>query len=438
MIWVVIVKTLHQSGITEVSIMKIYLVGGAVRDKLLGREPKDFDYVVVGSSPDEMVSLGYTQVGKDFPVFLHPKTKEEYALARLDRKVGVGYTGFETDWKGVTLEEDLKRRDLTINAMAMDLETEEIIDPFGGQEDLKNGWIRHVSPAFSEDPLRVVRVARFAATLGFKVHSDTYSLMLKLYNELKTLPKERIWREMEKALKAPQPSVFFHLMTRHLRMFREYEALYRTPQNLVHHPEGNAGIHTNLVMNFAASHFNDQATTFACLCHDFGKPACFERDGTAHGHELVGVSLVEDFCEKFRVPNKYKELAVTVTLHHGRIHNVLGRDGNACSKPKTIWKILKECKAFQDSHFFLKVLNACHADSAGRGKTPEEQSRFSATPYPQKDFMWECLVAAGRVDTHAVAQAAIKSGKKGAQIGEAVRCEQIHAIRGVVNHWKKG
>lgn len=416
--------------------MKVYLVGGAVRDKLLGREPNDFDYVVVGSSPEEMLSLGYTQVGKDFPVFLHPETKEEYALARLERKVGVGYTGFETDWKGVTLEQDLERRDLTINAIAQDIETGEIIDPFGGQQDIKDRKLRHVSPAFAEDPLRVVRVARFAAQLGFFIHSDTYSLMLKLYNELKTLPKDRIWREMEKALASPKPSTFFYTMTRHLRMFRTYESLYGTPQNPVHHPEGSVGIHTNLVMDFAASHFNDKEITFAALCHDFGKPYCHKRDGTAHGHEDAGIPIVESFCEEFKIPNKYKELAIVVTKNHGRIHGVLGRDGNSNSKPKTVWKILKECKAFQDPRFFGKVLNACHADSAGRGKTPEERSRFAATPYPQKDFMWECLTAANSVDTHAVAKAAMDRGRKGPQIGEEVRCEQIKAIRGTVNKWK--
>lgn len=419
--------------------MKIYLVGGAVRDTLLGKEPSDRDYVVVGSSPEEMLSLGYTQVGKDFPVFLHPETKEEYALARIERKVGVGYTGFDTDWKGVSLEQDLERRDLTINAMAKDLETGEIIDPFGGQKDLENGILRHVSPAFSEDPLRVFRVARFHAKYGFTIASETYSLMLKLYNELKTLPKERIWMEMEKALVTPNPSYFFYILTRHLNVFRTYAQMFGTPQNPIHHPEGNVGKHTNLVMGFAASQKFHPEVVFACFCHDFGKPVCHRRDGTAHGHEQAGVSLVEEFCEEFRVPNSYKKLALTVTQHHGRIHGVLGRDGNASSKPKTVWKILKECGGLNDDPlFFYRVMNACHADSAGRGKTSEERKAFQETPYQQKLFLNECMIAAKAVDTKAVAADAIKRGRKGPQIGEEVRVEQIKAIRGVVNKWKRG
>lgn len=419
--------------------MKIYLVGGAVRDKLLGKEPDDRDYVVVGSSPEDMVSLGFTQVGKDFPVFLHPETKEEYALARVERKVGIGYTGFEADWKGVTLEQDLKRRDLTINAMAQDLETGEIIDLFGGKEDLENKVLRHVSPAFSEDPLRVFRVARFHAEYGFTIASDTYSLMLKLYNELKTVPKERVWREMEKALSSKNPSLFFYILTRHLNIFKVYAQMFGTPQNPVHHPEGNVGIHTNLVMDFAASKRFSPEVIFSCFCHDFGKPLCRRRDGTANGHENEGVSLVEDFCEEFRVPNSYKKLALAVTKHHGRIHSVLGRDGNSICKPKTVWKILKECGGLDhDPTFFYNVLDACHADSAGRGKTSGEREAFQEAPYHQRLFLNKCMIAAKAVDTKSVAANAIAKGRKGPQIGEAVRCEQIKAIREVLNNHKRG
>ena len=346
--------------------MRVYRVGGSVRDRLLGRELEDSDWVVVGSSPEEMEGLGYRRVGKDFPVYLHPKTNEEYALARTERKTGKGYYGFTIDSSAtVTLEEDLSRRDLTINAIA---ETEDgsLIDPFNGQDDLRSGILRHVSPAFVEDPLRVLRVARFSARLGFEVAPETNTLMREISSgdELLALAAERVWSELERALCEAQPDRFI----RTLRacgalavLFPEIDRLFGVPQPEKHHPEIDTGEHICLALRQAAERNVESTVRFAVLVHDLGKGTTDRALLPAHvGHEERGISLVDDFCDRFKVPKSHRGLALAVTKYHLQVHRA------EVLRPGKLLKLLLNLDALRRPQRFEEILVACEIDATGR------------------------------------------------------------------------
>ena len=404
--------------------MKIYLVGGAVRDKLLGIPHKEKDWVVVGATPTEMLDLGYKQVGKDFPVFLHPDSKEEYALARTERKTAPGYRGFEFHTSAdVSLEQDLLRRDLTINAMAED-EYGHIIDPYNGQLDLRSKVLRHVSNAFSEDPVRILRVARFAARLaplGFTIDKSTNELMRDMVQsgEVDALVAERVWKELESALNTDAPQVFFQALKNcdALKiLFPEIYKLFGVPQSEKHHPEIDTGIHTLMVLEQAAKLSTDPVTRFAALMHDLGKGTTPKEELPKHiEHEERGVPLIENICDRFRIPNQYRELAIHVARYHLHCH----RAGEL--RPDTILKLFKNVDAFRKPDRFEQFLLACEADARGR-KGYEER------PYPQAELLRVAFDAANKVDTKEVAN----SGLEGKQIAEKIKQLQIAAIKKAV------
>lgn len=405
--------------------MKIYLVGGAVRDMLMNLESKDKDYVVVGAEPQELLDLGFKQVGADFPVFLHPETGEEYALARTEKKNGVGYQGFNCYFgKDVTLEEDLARRDLTINAIAMDTETKEIIDPFNGQQDINDKVLRPTTKAFCEDPLRVLRAARFLARYqDFNASEELIDMCLLVSHEFQQLTPERIWLETEKALGEPKPSSYFRFLF-WFQMFYEIDKLVSVVQPLQHHPESDVFSHIMLVIDHAAKYHKDPEVVFACLMHDMGKGIAFERQGNLNGHELIGKPIVIDFCNKYKVPNKYKELALIVCEYHTHCHKAFEMN------PNKIMKLFERTKAESKYERFMKFLKACESDAKGRG------GDFPNRIYKQPDYLKECLDAVKSVDTKSISAKMISEGKSGLLIGEAIRVAKIDAIRGVKNKWK--
>ncbi len=400
--------------------MEIYLVGGAVRDKLLGLEPQDRDWVVVGATPEALSAQGFKPVGKDFPVFLHPKTGEEYALARTERKSAPGYHGFTFHTAPeVTLEEDLKRRDLTINAMAMAPDGS-LIDPFGGQEDLREGRLRHVSPAFAEDPVRILRVARYAARYGqwgFRVAHGTNALMRKMVEcgEVDALVPERVWQELERALGEAMPSRFFEVLRgcgALGRILPELERLFGVPQPKHHHPEEDTGVHTLMVLEQAARLTPDARVRFAALVHDLGKGTTPPSEWPSHhAHEHRGVELVRGLCERLRVPTDYRELALTVTRHHGVYHRAEEL------RPSTLLKTLEAVDAFRRPERLEQFLLACEADS--RGRTGFEQAHF-----PQPGIFRAAYHAAVQV----TARELVESGLQGKAIGEALHRRRIEAI----------
>ncbi len=427
--------------------MKIYQVGGSVRDELLGLTPKDYDYVVVGSTPEQMIELGYTQVGADFPVFLHPETKDEYALARTEHKVGTGHTGFTCEWEGVTIEEDLSRRDLTINSSAKDLETGELIDPFGGQQDLKDKVLRHTTDAFTEDPLRVLRVARFQSKFGEEwcIACETWEMMHKVYGngELDNLTPERVWLETDKALNTENPSLYFSVISSYRKLWCNTQDMVVTGQRLDHHPEDDVWTHTALVMDYAAKTYNDPEINFACYTHDFGKPVCWQMYQHAHGHEKEGLPFIVSFCDKFKVPNRYRELALLVCEHHTKVHGIMGRNEQNWTRPKSIMKLFEDTGALRNQERFLKILKCCEADAKGRGVDKNEHTHYETTkeyyldkPYPQAEYLEECLEAVISLDTKTISATMVEQGKLGTDIGEAIRVERINKIRGVQNKWK--
>lgn len=384
--------------------MKIYLVGGAVRDQLLGLPVKDRDWVVVGAEPATLLNLGYQQIGKDFPVFLNPKTKEEYALARTERKAGLGYTGFVCDFSPkITLEQDLIRRDLTINAMAQS-ENGEIIDPYGGKQDLDNRLLRHISSAFAEDPLRVLRVARFAAryhSLGFTIAPDTVSLMQELAEsgELQHLTVERVWLETEKALKEKNPEVYFETLREigALKvLFPELDALYGVPNPIKHHPEVDSFVHTMLVLKQAVKYtennneLNKSAVRFAAICHDLGK-ALTSKDILPHhyGHEQAGIKPTRSLSKRLKVPSYYQELAELTCEFHSHIHKALEL------RPETIIKLFNHFDVWRKPQRFQEFLLVCLADTRGR-------TGFENKAYPQIDYINQLLQAANAVDVQDV------------------------------------
>jgi tRNA nucleotidyltransferase (CCA-adding enzyme) len=401
--------------------MQVFLVGGAIRDKLLNLSSKDKDWVIVGSSPDEMLSKGYTQVGQDFPVFLHPNTQEEYALARTERKQGKGYTGFICDSSNsVTLEEDLIRRDLTINAMAQ-AEDGSLIDPYGGQKDLDKKLLRHVSPAFTEDPLRVLRVARFAARfkhLGFSIAEETMELMKQITNtgELDHLVAERVCQETTRALGEASPQTFFEVLRKigALKvLFPEIDALFGIPQPEKHHPEIDCGIHTMMVLEQASKLSENTAIRFASLTHDLGKALSDPANLPHHyGHEKTGLKQIKALCKRFRFPNSFKELALLVSEYHTHIHKALEL------KPQTSLKVLKQCDAFRRPDRFEAILTCAKADSRGR-------TGFEMINYPQADYFLELLKNAQAIQIKLL----VKQGYKGKELGEKIDLERLEAIR---------
>lgn len=414
---------------------KVYLVGGAVRDALLGVPVYDHDWVVVGSTPQAMLEAGYEQVGKDFPVFLHPNTKEEYALARTERKSGVGYHGFEVSAApDVSLEADLLRRDLTINAMAQ-AQDGTIIDPYGGQQDLQNRVLRHVSPAFAEDPLRVLRVARFAAKLadfGFELHPDTAELMTQMAHsgELDALTPERVWQEVVKALSCAQPSVFFKVLDQVgalAVLFPELARLKGVEQPVKHHPEGDAFIHTLMVLDASAELSDELAVRFAALVHDLGKgltsPELWPKH---HGHEAAGVPEVAKLCKRYRIPKKIQQLAEKVCEWHGLIHKGLDSEGQPSLKPKTYLKVLQACLAFKQRETFKQILLACMADARGR-------TGFEQASYPQYEFWLQLGEAAEQVNNREI----IERGYQGAEIAEAIERKRLQRIADFVQAFKQ-
>lgn len=403
--------------------MKIYLVGGAVRDKLLGLPVQDRDYVVVGATPEQMTAQGYKPVGSDFPVFLHPETKEEYALARTERKSGRGYKGFTVyAAPDVSLEDDLRRRDLTINAMAEDADGN-LIDPFHGAEDLRNGVLRHVSAAFAEDPVRILRVARFAARYaqwGFRVAHSTNKLMRQMVEsgEVDHLVPERVWQELERALSENRPARFFETLRgcgALARLFPEIDALYGVPQPEKHHPEIDTGVHAMLVLDAAARLTPDTRVRFAALMHDLGKGATPKEEWPKHiGHEARGVELVEELCRRFRVPNEYRDLAVLTARFHAHCHRI------AELRPATVVDTLEALDGFRRPERVDQFVLACEADF--RGRTGREQE-----PYPQAERFRRAHAAARSIDAAAIAA----HGGAGADIGARVREARIAAVKAV-------
>ena len=378
--------------------MRIYIVGGAVRDRLLGRPVADRDHVVVGATPEDMVARGFQPVGKDFPVFLHPVTREEYALARTERKSGRGYRGFTVyATPAVKLEDDLQRRDLTINAMAED-EAGMLIDPYGGRHDLEAGIFRHVSAAFAEDPVRILRVARFAARLpDFVIAPETLALMRQMVEsgEVDALVPERVWQEMARGLMEARPSRMFQVLRECgalARLFPEIERLFGVPQRPEHHPEVDTGVHIMLVIDWAAHQGMSLRVRFAALMHDLGKGVTPPEQWPAHaGHEAAGVELVRTVCERIRVPNECRELALAVARDHGNAHRALEL------RPGTLIELLERVDAFRRPERFEDFLKACECDFRGR-------PGYEAAPYPAADHLRQALRAAQTVDAGAVAR----------------------------------
>ncbi len=400
--------------------MKIYQVGGAVRDRLLGREIVDRDWVVVGATPDAMLRRGYRQVGRDFPVFLHPETHEEYALARTERKHGQGYHGFEFDTAAnVTLEQDLARRDLTINAIAAD-EVGNLIDPFGGRADLAAGVLRHVTDAFAEDPLRVLRVARFAARFDYAVAPATLALMCQLARsgELASLTPERVWRELERALGEPHPGKFIEVLRACgalAILFPELDRLFGVPQPAQHHPEIDTGAHLLLALSTSVRMAAPLAVRFALLTHDLGKAETPVNWLPGHpGHEERSARLAERFCLRLRVPNALRELAVLVARYHVKIHRALEL------RPTTLVDLLSDLDAFRRPARLFEILLACEIDAIGRGDA-------APRPYPQAEVMRAALAACQILDVAAIAA----RSSDGNAIKKALRTARAAAVRGL-------
>ena len=407
-------------------LMKVYLVGGAVRDKLLGIPVQERDWVVVGSTPQQLLDKKFRQVGRDFPVFLHPETKEEYALARTERKSAPGYYGFDCDFNStVTLEEDLGRRDLTINAMAMD-EQGNLIDPYQGQQDLNNRILRHVSPAFIEDPVRVLRVARFAARfhyLGFKLANETRSLMYSMVKqgELKHLVPERVWQELQRSLSEKNPEQFI-LSLRSCGALQvilpELNALFGVPNPYQYHPEIDSGVHTLMVLEAAVSLSQDPVIRFAALVHDLGKALTpMGIWPKHHGHEEKGGAVIESLCSRLRIPNDYRTLANLVSRFHLKIHRLFEL------RASTIVRLLEQSDAFRRPQLFYNLLIVCQADAEGRGKT------INYHQAPRWSYLLsECV----KVN----AQALITQGYKGSGIKEALHQHRVACVELILNSWK--
>ncbi|MES2152699.1 MAG: multifunctional CCA addition/repair protein [Pseudomonadota bacterium] len=404
--------------------MKTYVVGGAVRDALLGLEVKDRDHVVVGATPEQMLAQGFRPVGKDFPVFLHPVTHEEYALARTERKTAPGYRGFAFHAApDVTLEEDLVRRDLTINAIAR-ADDGSLTDPFGGQRDLRERIFRHVSGAFAEDPVRILRLARFAARFAqFQVAPETLALMRQMVDggEIDALVPERVWQELARGLMEQSPSRMLAVLRECgalARILPELDALWGVPQPALHHPEVDTGLHIMLVVDYAAERGFELPVRFAALMHDLGKGATPEAKWPSHhGHEGVGVALIEAACARLKVPNDCRELALMTAREHGNVSRAEALRAN------TIVTLFERCDAFRKPQRFGQMLLAAECDFRGRGSAADG---FRGKPYPQAALLQEALAAARAVDAGAVAQ---RCGEKRERIAQMVHAARVAAVK---------
>ncbi|GLX85820.1 multifunctional CCA protein [Thalassotalea loyana] len=400
--------------------LNTYLVGGAVRDELLGRKVIERDYVVVGATTEQMLTLGFEPVGKDFPVFLHPKTKEEYALARTEKKQGHGYQGFVCYASpDVTLVDDLKRRDLTVNAMAK-ASTGEIIDPYNGQQDLENKVLRHVSNAFVEDPLRVLRVARFAARYfeyGFTVAPETMALMADIVeqDELENLSAERIFKEFDRSLAEDHPEVFIQVLKdcgALKRIWPSLDVLWGIPNPAKWHPEICSGIHTMMVLQRAVQLSDKPEVRFAALCHDLGKGLTDEAKWPSHhGHESAGLPLVKEICKKLKVPKSYELLALQVCQFHLHCHKAFELN------PKTILKVFNSIDVWRKPENFDDFLIANKADFQGR-------TGFENRDYPQADYLKACFIACQQV----TAKPFVEQGLKGKDIKDAMNAKKVEVI----------
>ena len=400
--------------------MKVYLVGGAVRDEQLGISHRERDWCVVGATPDELVADGYRRVGKDFPVFLHPKTNEEYALARTERKTAPGYHGFSFDFSpDVNIEDDLSRRDLTINAIAKD-DDGKLIDPHSGLQDIENRVLRHVSDAFGEDPVRILRVAKFAARLsgmGFSIAGETMALMCRMVGdgEVDALVPDRVWKESEEALRGSNSRVFFEVLRSCgalRRLFPEVDRLFGVPQPEKWHPEIDTGLHTMMVLDQAESLSRDLDVRFAALTHDIGKGTTRESELPSHpGHETRGAKLIRKMADRLPLPKSCRDLGIMVAEYHTHCHRALEL------RDKTILKVLEKTDAFRRPERFERFLLACEADAKGR--TGLENRR-----YPQADFLRGAFAAASAVDSGAIAKQ-----HAGPKIPAAIKKARQHAIR---------
>lgn len=397
--------------------MQVFKVGGAVRDEILGLQSNDHDYVVIGSTAEEMLSLGYTQVGKDFPVFLHPVTKDEYALARIERKTAPGYTGFslyaESD---VTLEQDLSRRDFTMNAIAMD-EQGNIVDPFNGQFDLSIKTIRHVGSAFKEDPVRILRAARFASRFNFCIAPETMVFMQEMVErgDLDYLVPERVWQEVTKALMCDKPSIFFYTLHKCCalrKILPEIDALFGVPQPVLHHPEVDSGIHTMMVLDEAAKQGCSLEVRFACLMHDVGKGVTPAEVLPKHiGHEQAGAVMIPTICERMKVTSECRDLAIIVANEHTKVHQ------SKNLKPKTLVDLLYRIDYFRRPERLNGLLNVCMADAKGRLNHENDE-------YPEYEFMLN-VASNAQVNTKGIASSCVDKSK----IGDEIHIARIAAVK---------
>jgi tRNA nucleotidyltransferase (CCA-adding enzyme) len=404
--------------------MKTYLVGGAVRDELLGYPFKERDWVVVGASVDDMLAAGFQQVGKDFPVFLHPDTKEEYALARTERKTAAGYKGFDVHASpDVTLEEDLIRRDLTINAIAKD-EDGEIIDPYNGVRDIEHRLLRHVSSAFSEDPVRILRIARFLARyhhLGFGIADETMQLMKDMVaaGEVDALVPERVWQEMKKALSEKTPTAFITALKdcgALKRILPELDRLFGVPQPEQHHPEIDTGIHTLMVLEQACKLSSETDVRFAALLHDLGKGTTPKEEWPRHiEHEARGAKIVLQVCQRLRIPNEYRDLAERTARFHLHYHRALEL------KPSTMVKTLEQLDAFRKPERFEKFLLASEADARGR-------PGFENMEFPQGDYFRQAFIVTRDIDIKALREQGFENMKLANKIKQ-VRTDAIAELK---------
>jgi tRNA nucleotidyltransferase (CCA-adding enzyme) len=421
------------AGIESSIESRSFIVGGAVRDALLGRPVNDRDWVVVGATPDEMLAAGFTAVGADFPVFLHPRSHEEHALARTERKSAPGYRGFVVHADpSVTLEQDLSRRDLTINAMAvrgpvggrpLDIARADVIDPFGGRADLAARVLRHVSPAFAEDPVRILRVARFAARFAnFEVAAQTKGLMRGMVEagEIDALVPERVWQELSRGLMEITPSRLFAVLRECgalQRLLPEVDRLWGVPQPAQHHPEIDTGVHVMMVLDLAAREGASLPVRFACLCHDLGKGNTPTHLLPRHlQHEQRGVALLRKLCERLKVPSACRELAELAAAEHGHVH------ASETLAAAALLRLLERCDALRRPQRFEELLLACEFDARGRaGRTD--------CAYPQRARLLQALALARAVQTAALAAQMAASGRSGPQVGEAIRKARLQALQ---------
>ena len=406
--------------------MQIYMVGGAVRDKLLGRPVNDHDWVVVGATPEQMLALGYLPVGRDFPVFLHPDTREEYALARTERKSGRGYRGFVVQSSpDVTLEEDLARRDLTINAIAVGADPSSAtghFDPYGGERDLQDRVLRHVTDSFREDPVRILRVARFAARFtDFTVAPETMQLMREMvaHGEADHLVAERVWQELARGLMEERPSRMFDVLREcgALKVvLPEVDRLWGVPQRPEYHPEVDTGVHLMMVLDMAARLATTLTVRFACLVHDLGKGTTPADMLPRHiGHEQRSAKLLKGLCERLRVPTECRETADVVAREHGNIHRS-GELGAAA-----LVRLIERCDGIRKPARFDDILLACECDARGR-------LGFDEVPYPQRQRLSEALAAVQSVATRVIAARAAESGVTGQKVGEMIHAARVRAV----------